>query len=33
MLINLYNGKPTDEYRDHYAQVATILDDQKKIQE
>lgn len=33
MLINLYNGKATDEYRDHYAQVVTILDEQKKIQE
>jgi len=33
MLINLYNGKPTEDYRDHYAQVVTILDEQKKIQE
>jgi nitrogen-specific signal transduction histidine kinase len=33
MLINLYNGKNTEEYRDHYAQVVTILDDQKRIQE
>jgi len=33
MLINLYNGKATEEYRDHYAQVVTILDEQKKIQE
>ena len=32
MLINLYNGKGTEEYRDHYAQVVTILDEQKKIQ-
>jgi len=29
MLINLYNGKDTEEYRDHYAQVVTILEDQK----
>ena len=33
MLINLYNGKGTEEYRDHYAQVVIILDEQKKIQE
>ena len=33
MLINLYNGKGTGEYRDHYAQVVIILDEQKKIQE
>jgi len=33
MLINLYNGKPTEEFRSHYAQVATILHDQKRLQE
>ena len=30
MLINLYNGKGTEEYREHYANVASIIDDQKK---
>ena len=33
MLINLYNGKGTEEYRDHYAHVVTILDEQKQLQE
>ena len=30
MLINLYNGKGTDEYKDHYATVVSILDEQKR---
>ena len=29
MLINLYNGKNVDEYKDHYATVVQILDQQK----
>lgn len=29
MLINLYNGKPTTEFQDHYAQIANILSHQK----
>ena len=33
MLINLYNGKGTEEYREHYAQVVTILDEQRKLHE
>jgi len=31
MLINLYNGKSTDEYKDHYAAVVSIIDEQKRI--
>jgi len=31
MLINLYNGKGNEEFREHYAHVVTILDDQKKF--
>ena len=31
MLINLYNGKGTDEYKDHYATVVSILDEQKRF--
>jgi hypothetical protein len=31
MLINLYNGKPTDDYRDHYATVVSIIDEQKRL--
>jgi len=31
MLINLYNGKSTDEYKDHYATVVSIIDEQKRI--
>ena len=30
MLINLYNGKGTDEYRDNYAHVVTLLEEQAK---
>ena len=33
MLINLYNGKGWEEYRDNYAHVVTILDEQKKYPE
>lgn len=29
MLINLYNGKNVDEYKDHYATVVQILEQQK----
>ena len=29
MLINLYNGKNVDEYKEHYAQVVQILEQQK----
>ena len=28
MLINLYNGKGTEEYRENYAHVVTTLDEQ-----
>lgn len=30
MLINLYNGKGTEEYRDNYAHVVTLLDERAK---
>lgn len=30
MLINLYNGKGTEEYRDYYAHVASIILEQKR---
>lgn len=30
MLINLYNGKPTSDFRDHYATLADILLKQKQ---
>ena len=33
MLINLYNGKGYEEYRENYAHVVTMLDEQKKLQE
>ena len=29
MLINLYNGKNVDEYKDHYAHVVQMLEQQK----
>jgi hypothetical protein len=31
MLINLYNGKGTEEYREHYATVVSIIDEQRRI--
>ena len=30
MLINLYNGKGTEEYRENYAHVVTTLDEQRR---
>ena len=30
MLINLYNGKGTEEYRENYSNVVTILEDQAR---
>ena len=30
MLINLYNGKPTTDFQEHYAVVAQMLDIQKR---
>lgn len=31
MLINLYNGKGTEEFRDHYATVVSIIDEQRRL--
>jgi len=31
MLINLYNGKPTSDYQEHYVTIAQILDTQKRL--
>ena len=33
MLINLYNGKPTVEFQDHYATIAQIIETQKRLQQ
>lgn len=29
MLINLYNGKPVVEFQDHYATIASLVQNQK----
>ena len=33
MLINLYNGKPTSEYQDHYAIIAQIIENKIRFQQ
>lgn len=33
MLINLYNGKNVQEFQDHYAVVAQIIENQKRFQQ
>ncbi len=33
MLINLYNGKPTSDFQEHYATIAQILYNQKQLQQ
>ena len=32
MLINLYNGKPTTEFQEHYSTIAQLLEIQKRAQ-
>jgi hypothetical protein len=32
MLINLYNGKPTTDFQDHYAAIAQIIESQRRLQ-
>lgn len=33
MLINLYNGKPVEDFSNHYATIAQIFDTMKKIEQ